>query len=588
VSLGLPVDDCRIQERLGMRIAPPGGGILGAVKGHDANGASQRRRPFRVRRRGQWPPAALPALGVTCLVAACLGFALAAYGGATPSPVLVGSAHRAGHRHRHPLAPVAAVVSVGPDAARRAVPASYLGLSTEYWALPLWSGEMPLLERALSLVGVRGDGPLILRVGGDSADHALWDPSAARMPAWAFSLAPRWLDQARALVRTLGVRLILDLNLITDTPTAAVQWARAASAGLPAHSIAAFEVGNEPDIYSHADWLAMTAGGGLDARITGRQLSGMALPAALTARDYVRDFRAYARALDAVDRRARVAGPALANPLQHRRWVTTLIHGARRELGIVTIHRYPYTGCPGRRGTRSYATIGRVLSPVASTGLAAGLRPLVGDAHHAGLPLRLTELNSVNCGGRAGVSDAFATALWAPDALFSLLRAGVDGVNLHVRAAAINAPFALGPAGLQARPLLYGLILFAHTLGAHAQLVALRSHLSRAANVAAWAVRVGRDTLHVLLIDKSRRPERVSLRLPATGTAGVQRLLARSAAARSGVTLGGRALGANGRWEGAPVRQTVTPRAGAYAVSVRSMSAALVTVRVRPGALGVR
>ena len=515
---------------------------------------------------------------------------------------------------------------MAPGAARAGIPRSYLGLSTEYWALPQWSGEMPLLERALSLVRARGDGPLVLRVGGDSADHTFWDPNAAPMPPWAFSVAPKWLGQARALVRTLGVRLILDLNLITDTPSLAAQWARAATAGLPPRSIEAFEVGNEPDIYSRADWLAMTAGSalagrgvdgrGLDGRVAvpvgrrvgqsaaggsgsgsglgrrarGSHFPGPALPAALTAGDYVRDFHAYARALDAVIPQALVAGPALGTPIPHSSWVPTLIDGARRDLGMVTIHRYPYTGCPHRRDTISYATIGRVLSPAATAGMAAALQPLVDDAHDAGLPLRLTELNSVNCGGLAGVSDAFATALWAPDALFSLLRAGVDGVNLHVRSDSVNAPFALGTAGLQARPLLYGLILFARTLGPEAQLVTLRSHLSHPANVAAWAVRVGRDTLHVLLIDKSRRGERVSLRLPAppTATATVQRLLAPSAAARSGVTLGGRALGADGRWQGVSATQTLTSRGGSYAVGVRPMSAALVTVRVAPGALGVR
>jgi hypothetical protein len=543
-------------------------------------------------------------------VAVCVAFVLAAEG-ATLTPGASGSAHRAHHRRARPLLPVATQITVASDAARSAIPRSYLGLSTEYWALPLWSGEMPLLERALSLVRARGDGPLILRVGGDSADHAFWDPNAGAggvpLPSWAFSLAPKWLGQARALVRTLGVRLILDLNLITDTPSAAAQWARAAKAGLPPHSIEAFEVGNEPDIYSRADWVAITAGRSLDGRsagsagggagggaggsvgggVGGHRVTVRTLPAALTARDYARDFRAYASALGEVAPQATLGGPALANPVPHGRWVQTLIDDARRDVGMVTIHRYPYTGCPGRRGTRSYATIGRVLSPAASTGMAASLMPLVDDAHDAGLPLRLTELNSVNCGGRPGVSDAFATALWAPDALFSLLRSGVDGVNLHARAAAINSPFALGPGGLQARPLLYGLILFARTLGPDAQLVTLRSHLSRPANLAAWAVRVGRDTLHVLLIDKSRRSERVSLRLPASGSAGVQRLLAPSSAARSGVTLGGRALGADGRWRGLPARQRLTPRSGAYAVSVHSMSAALITVRVRPGALGV-
>jgi hypothetical protein len=562
------------------------------------NGAPHGRRRFP--RRGRRPQRALAALGLACLAVACVAFAVAASGGATfLSPTSVTGPPR--HRLER-LKPVSAVVSVAAEASRAGgihIPRSYLGLSTEYWALPEWSGQMALLERAMSLVRVRGDGPLILRVGGDSADHAFWDPDAGRMPPWAFSLAPRWLGQARALVRRLGVKLILDLNLITDTPGAAAQWARAARSALPPQSIDAFEVGNEPDIYSRADWLAITAGRGLDGRlgaggggvsggrVTGDPLTGVALPAALTARDYVRDFHAYAAALGEVAPQVVVAGPALANPLHHGRWVTTLIDGAHRTLGLVTIHRYPYTGCPHRRATRTYATIGRVLSPAASAGMAAALRPLVDDAHDAGLPLRLTELNSVNCGGRAGVSDAFATALWAPDALFSLLRAGVDGVNVHVRTDAVNAAFALGPAGLEARPLLYGLILFARTLGPDARLVTVHSRLSRPANVTAWAVRVGRDGLHVLLIDKSPRSERVSLRLPASGPAAVQRLLAPSAAARSGVTLGGRALGADGRWQGSPVRQTASPRGGVYTLTVPRMSAALVTVGVRPGALGV-
>ena len=162
-------------------------------------------------------------------------------------------------------------VSVAAAAARTPIPHSYLGLSTEYWALPLWSQEMPLLERAMSLVRVRGDGPLILRVGGDSADHTFWDPDRGADAGVGVLLAPKWLSQARALVRRLGVRLILDLNLITDTPGAAAQWAHAARSALPPRSIDAFEVGNEPDIYSRADWLAITAGRGLDGRLAGRQ-----------------------------------------------------------------------------------------------------------------------------------------------------------------------------------------------------------------------------------------------------------------------------------------------------------------------------
>jgi len=520
--------------------------------------------------------AACVAILLCLLVTACAGDgsqAPAPGGGAPADPGTAG---------RPAVSP--AQVTVSADAPQTPVPRSFLGLSTEYWALPQWADQMPLLERALSLVKVRGGGPLILRIGGDSADHSIWDPTAAPMPPWAFTLAPVWLRQARALVRALGTRIILDLNLITDTPGAAAQWARAAQAALPRRSIVAFEVGNEPDIYSRADWRALVAG----RRFDGRGPAAPSLPHALTARDYVTDFRAYARALGQVAPHVTLAGPALANPIHHMPWVSALIDGAQRSLGLVTIHRYPYTGCLGRRDTRSYATFGRVLGPAASTGMAAALRPLIDAAHDAGIPLRLTELNSVNCGGRPGVSDAFATALWAPDALFALLRDGVDGVNLHVRADAVNAPFALGPQGLQARPLLYGLVLFARALGPRARLVTLRSHISRALDLGAWAVRVGGDTLHVVLIDKGRRSARVALHLPATGRVYVERLLAPSVRSPAGVTLGGREIGANGRWQGLAADQAVAPRNGRYVVNVRSMSAALLSLRLSPGALGAR
>ena len=105
----------------------------------------------------------------------------------------------------------------------------------------------------------------------------------------------------------------------------------------------------------------------------------------------------------------------------------------------------------------------------------------------------MTELNSVTCGGRAGVSDAFDTALWAPDALFELMRAGVDGVNVHVRARAINAAFSIDSDGLEAKPLMYGLMTFARMLGPGAQLVPLQLSASRSLHLKAWGVRISGD-----------------------------------------------------------------------------------------------
>ena len=82
---------------------------------------------------------------------------------------------------------------------------------------------------------------------------------------------------------------------------------------------------------------------------------------------------------------------------------------------------------------RTGPTIGRVLSDSAVAGMASSVEPAVHLAHRAGLSFRLTEFNSVTCSGLPGVSNAFATALWAPDAVFELLRVGIQGINLHAR-----------------------------------------------------------------------------------------------------------------------------------------------------------
>ena len=78
------------------------------------------------------------------------------------------------------------------------IPRSFLGLSTEYWSLPAYAGHMAAFARVLSMLHVPGDGPLILRVGGNSADHTIWEANGRTMPRWVFELTPAWLQAARS------------------------------------------------------------------------------------------------------------------------------------------------------------------------------------------------------------------------------------------------------------------------------------------------------------------------------------------------------------------------------------------------------
>ena len=472
----------------------------------------------------------------------------------------------------HRALPVRAVVSLALDATPQPVPRSFFGLSTEYWALPQFEQRPALLERVLALVHARTNGPLLLRIGGDSADHSFWNPQARRMPDWAFALTPAWLARTRALLSETEARVILDLNLVTASPAIAGAWARAALAGLPRGSIAGFEIGNEPDIYSQEFWRAVIAGGRLDHD------QPVDLPRSLTPDGYVRDFTAYARVLARAAPGVPLIGPALANPIADRAWLSELLRRRHASLSLVSVHRYPYTAC-ALRGSRAFPTVGRVLSVGGSIEMAAALRPLVAIAHRYGLALRLTELNSIACGGRPGVSDSFATALWATDALFALLRAGADGVNLHVRAEAVNAPFGFDPHGLVARPLLYGLIMFVRALGAGSRLAPVELRAGGATALDAWATRPARGGLNVLLVDRGPTPVRVRLAIPPHGPLHVQRLLAPGPGAQGGVTLAGQSLSRSGRWLGRSREQAVPGGPHGYVLTVGRYSAVLASRR---------
>ena len=468
-----------------------------------------------------------------------------------------------------------AQVTITAGAPLSAIPHSFLGLSTEYWTLPVDERHISLYRRAISQLHVSGDGPFVLRVGGDSSDHTFYDPTVQKLPRWAFGLTVAYVARTARLVREMRLRVILDLNLITATPQSASAWAREAEATMPKGSIIGFEVGNEPDLYSLAFWTQATEAD---------RFGGRVLPNDITPANYVRDFDTYSKVLSQVAPHVPLFAPALANPTADLSWITTLLAGSHPGLGTVSGHRYPYSACAFPPSTQ-YPTIDRILSEDATAGMAKSVTAPADVARRAGLPFVLTEFNSITCGGLDGVSNAFATALWAPDAVFELERAGVKAVHLHARQTTINDPFRFDGPRFVARPLLYGLILFARTLGPDARLVQTQLGSPSPRHLKVWAVKVGRRRLHVLLINKGPQRLHVSLQLPATAPATIERLLAPSPSARQGVTLGGQRLDHDARWTGPRVIEVLRRAHRRYAVVLPRYSAALLSVAITHGSL---
>lgn len=533
--------------------------------------------PCRTRRR--WLAAllvigSLAAVGVAASHPLSSGSAPRASAGAGP-PARPGRAGRLSPNApglprvpRHPLSPLFARVTITGDSAGVPVPASFLGFSTEYWGLPNDARHIGLFRRLISYVRVAGDPRFVLRIGGNSSDHSFWDPARRRRAWWMFPLTPRWIRDGAKVVHASHLRVILDLNLVTGSPQLAAVWARKTLHGLPRGSVIGFEIGNEPDIYNRTFWLDHIG----DA-------ASSVLPQAITASSYVRVYARYAASVAGPAPRIPLLAPALAEPTRDRAWITNLLASAPAHLGTVSVHEYPFTACASPAAS-NFPTVARLLSEAATAGMAAAIRPAVRLAAHGGRRVRLTEFNSVTCGGVAGVSNSFATALWAPDALLSLARTGVSAADLHVRAYSINSPFRFHRGRVSVRPLYYGLVMFARLLGPHARLIPVRVWHRAHPRLAVWAVKSAARTLRVLLINKSDRSVRVALRLPTIADASAQRLLAPGPASEGHVTLGGQRLTGQARWVGRRTVVLIRKHHGHYTTSVRPFSATLVSTRL--------
>jgi hypothetical protein len=455
----------------------------------------------------------------------------------------------------------------------RPVPESFLGLSIETMEIPLYETRLAAFTRLLgTLRPPHDDTPIVLRVGGESADTSFWgsDPFAFVAPAyWPYNpyvLTPAWMAGVASLVRAANLKLILDLNLAAHSPQMAAEVADAAERYLPRGSITAFDIGNEPDEYAQSFVgfsRAVRNGWGAWAFTFGPS-------------DYVSLFAQYVAAIRRALPHARFAGPDVTSTAP--RWVDTLLFSdIGHDVALATAHDYaPYRGC-AKPGTRKYPLAADYLRESNSTGMARAEGYNVAAAVARQLPLRLTEVGLSVCGGVAGQSDTFATALWAPDMLFSLLKAGVSGVNIHVRANGyLNTALNYTPTGIYPEPLFYGLALFARALGPGAQLMQVHRHRVPS-GLKVWAVMLSNGALHVLLINKSAEPTPVSLPAYSRRPASTQRLLASSITANETVTLAGQRLSDYGYWTHPRIRQLINARAGQYQVQVGPYSAVLLS-----------
>ncbi len=128
-------------------------------------------------------------------------------------------------------------------------------------------------------------------------------------------------------------------------------------------------------------------------------------------------------------------------------------------------------------------------------------------------------------------------------------------------------------------PEYYGMLMFAQAFPPRAQLLQVTAP---SGPVKVWATRAGDGTLRVVLInDDTTAAHSVQLQTPRSApSATLEWLQAPSAAATTGVTLGGQTFGnetSTGTFPGPLTTTTVAPSLGTYSIDLPPASAVLLT-----------
>jgi hypothetical protein len=439
------------------------------------------------------------------------------------------------------------------------VPKDFLGLSFEVSSAAQIAsyGDSGNFTRML-----RSLGPGILRLGGASADSRVaWSDSRTPRPAWASGvLEPADLRRLRRLAAASGWRILLTLGLAHYEPRAAVREATAARRIL-GRWLAGIEVGNEPDSY-------------------GRHAL-RALP--WTASQYEQQVSVYRRAIRRRAPGIPLAGPGVSGSRAFKTWGSA--EARRQHPALLTGHHYPL-----RCDSLPPPSVAELLSERVRALEAASLERYMSVSRRRQTRFRMDETNTVSCGGRAGVSDTFASALWATGYITQAIAAGAVGINLQGNPAncrgyspvCASSPAALARGALRAQPEWYALLLTRSLVGyrpLHTRIVAPTNP-----NLVVAALRgAGGVVKFVIVDDEPAGAPSLAVRLHAgrrLRTASVLTLSAPAPDSRSGVRLGWRAVARDGSWHAGRLRRAAV-HAGVLELEVAASGAVLVTVSPR-------
>ncbi|MBL4675404.1 MAG: hypothetical protein JKY70_04245 [Mucilaginibacter sp.] len=415
------------------------------------------------------------------------------------------------------------------------IPANFLGLSYETGVL---SREPDFLSAhntvLIQLMKNLGNG--VLRVGGNSSDTISWTGKARTVTTSRDSLTTTDIDQFSLFSKALGWPVLFGLNMVHYSPAIAANEASYVANSLQ-DRLLAIQCGNEPDLY---------------------HLNGNRLPN-YTYQDYAAQWNSYYLAIKTGLPTATFAGPDIGSNLNY---IKSFLSDYKDKVPFFDCHYYN-TG-PASSPAITDQTI--LASDINLDGFLKELHSL-STAYH--LPYRISECNSVYDGGKAGVSDVFASALWGLDFMWLVAENNGLGVNFHGGNDKVYGPLKIENHQVTAKPLYYAMLAFKYGAAGNRIIPAIPSNKNY--NFTSYACVNGEKTF-VTLINKDTTDLAVTIQMnrPASSMQ-VYRLKAPAVNASANITFAGKSVNNDGTFqEGAPESYPVAKNATVIDLPARS------------------
>jgi hypothetical protein len=298
------------------------------------------------------------------------------------------------------------------------MPADFVGLSYEVQQLAepsFFSGSNAGLIAQFKALCSHG----VLRLGGNTSEFAYWratpespEPQHPETREVVGEPKPEYYAVTGEAVRNLagflkatGWTCLYGIGMGTNTPERAAEEADFAAKTLGS-SLQYFQIGNEVDLF-------------------GRHLRDAQTWSAKT---YLEEWLTLARAIAARVPEAKFGMPDVASKVEWLTEIAGLWPSIENPPHVTTLTHHHYFGGPA---TNPEVNIPNLLQPATMAKVQRTADTATAAADKMGARVRMTEGNTCYRGGKPGVSDVFAAALWAADYSLLLASNNYSGINLH-------------------------------------------------------------------------------------------------------------------------------------------------------------